>query len=174
MKFNKNVSKKKVKKKKKSVADTLLDAIPISDEEIKELTVTDSEPIGEITVVEPTDIVPVETSNNNDQEADYKYVRDNLHKVIDQGTTSLEELCKFAKDSQSPRAYEVISQTIRTLSESNEKLLNIHKQMKELEKGQEAQGGQSQNAGTINNIVFQGTTGDVLDEIITRRKKLVK
>ena len=95
--------------------------------------------------------VPVVIKNN-----DYEFARENLHDAIGKGSKALEELCDVANASQHPRAYEVVSTLIKTLSDANLNLLNLEK---------EEDGGPNK----VTNNLFVGSTAD-LQKIINPRK----
>jgi len=143
----------------------------------------------EIEELNSTDVVPYKQENNteviekNNQEVidqefnkrsvdlrnDYEYARTNIYDTISQGSDALFELTNLAKNSQSPRAYEVLAKLMDTITNSNEKLVNIHQQVKDIEKVEKGSQN-SQSAGTINNIVFHGTTEELFDAIEDKRK----
>ncbi len=83
-------------------------------------------------VVEPKEEVPkpIVPSQISD---DFEEARRNLHSIISQGGESLEDLIELAKQSQNPRAYEVVSTMINSLVVANEKLLDLQKKKKDLE-----------------------------------------
>ncbi len=68
-----------------------------------------------------------------DQRKDYGEVRENLKDVIDNSKVAIEGILKVAAESDSPRAYEVVSQLLKTATEANKELLDVHKQMKDIE-----------------------------------------
>jgi hypothetical protein len=91
-----------------------------------------------------------------DQEDDYQLARQTLRNLIVKGNVVLDDVASLAKNSEHPRAYEVTGQIIKNLSDVSKDLLNLQKQAKEL-KGQDPQ-----NINTQNNIVFAGSTNDLL------------
>jgi hypothetical protein len=91
-----------------------------------------------------------------DQEDDYQLARQTLRNLIVKGNIVLDDVASLAKNSEHPRAYEVTGQIIKNLSDVSKDLLNLQKQAKEL-KGQD-----TQNINTQNNIVFAGSTNDLL------------
>ena len=103
-----------------------------------------------------------------DAKADFEYVRENLYDAIGTNQRAIQELLKFAKASQSPRAYEVIAQLIRTLNEANDRLLDIHRKKKELEQ----QGVPTGPSSVTNNAIFVGKTADLDDLISGALKKI--
>lgn len=117
-------------------------------------------------IVESNESQIVET--DTDTNKDYNYARDNMYEIIENGQTALEELMTVAKNSQHPRAYEVLQQTVKTLVEANEKLLVLQKQRQELE---EKKGNKTMKAGlNVEQAVFVGNTSD-LQRLIDNQKK---
>ena len=69
-----------------------------------------------------------------DIDTDYKYARENLYNIIERGSDALNELVEIAGQSQSPRAYEIVGQMIKTLTDANKDLLEVQKKVKDLKK----------------------------------------
>ena len=107
-------------------------------------------PKREITKVER--VVPAIT--DDDSETDFQYARENLYNLIERGTDGLEELLEIAKQSEHPRAFEVVQQTIGQLTTTNKELLNLHKTKKDMrtEKG---------GPTSVNNNLFVGATAEL-------------
>ena len=53
---------------------------------------------------------------------------------------AIEGILKVAAESDSPRAYEVVSQLLKTATEANKELLDVHKQMKDIKKTKQETG----------------------------------
>ena len=105
-----------------------------------------------------------QNENSDDLEIDYKEARSNLKDVIGKGKEALENLLTMAKDLDSPRAYKVVGQLIKTISDVNKDLLDIHKRNKDIR-------GEAAGPSTVvNNAVFIGSTAD-LQAIINGRKE---
>ena len=67
----------------------------------------------------------------------------------------------MASEGESPRAYEVVSQLIKTVADANRDLLDIHKKMKDLNK-ENPNSKTQQSAGSItNNAIYVGSTKDL-------------
>jgi hypothetical protein len=144
----------------------------MDDNDIDELTKTKVEPFekNDVVVVEEKSVVKVK--ENNVISDDFDYTRGNLYNVIEKGSHALEELIEFAKSSQSPRAFEVVSKLIDTITNSNDKLFDIHQKVKKLGESK-TEVNNSQTVGTMNNIVFNGTTEqlfDIIEEKIKDKK----
>lgn len=103
----------------------------------------------------------------NEVEDDYEYARRNLRTLIDNGKDVMENLAFLAKEGESPRAYEVIGQMIKTLADTNKDLLNLAKAKKEIQ--QETK--QDTGAGTthVTNALFVGSTAE-LQQLIAGKK----
>ena len=93
-----------------------------------------------------------------DQRKDYSEVRENLKDVIDNSKVAIDGILKVASESDSPRAYEVVSQLLKTATEANKELLDVHKQMKDLEKDETKK-------HVTNNAFFVGSTKELQDMI---------
>ena len=107
-------------------------------------------PKREITKVER--VVPAIT--DDDSETDFQYARENLYNLIERGTDGLEELLEIAKQSEHPRAFEVVQQTIGQLTTTNKELLNLHKTKKDM---RTERGGPT----SVNNNLFVGSTAEL-------------
>ena len=103
-------------------------------------------------IVKTERVVP--TITDDDSDTDFQYARENLYNLIERGTDGLEELLEIAKQSEHPRAFEVVQQTIGQLTTTNKELLNLHKTKKDIkvEKG---------GPTSVNNNLFVGSTAEL-------------
>ena len=90
------------------------------------------------------------------QNDDYEYARQNLYDVIEKGSDALEHIMDIAKQSESPRAFEVVTNLIKTMVDANKDLLELQKKNKELMKADAPE----QKNVTNNNLFL--TTADLL------------
>jgi hypothetical protein len=88
---------------------------------------------------------------------DYEYARQNLYDAIEKGSGALEDIIDIAKQSESPRAFEVATNLIKTIVDANKDLLELAKRKKELEKIDNPEGPQ-----TVNNNLFVGSSAELL------------
>tara|TARA_R100000353_G_scaffold6157_1_gene8346 strand:+ start:1894 stop:2307 length:414 start_codon:yes stop_codon:yes gene_type:complete len=104
-------------------------------------------------------------TNKEESEADidYKYARENLYTIIEKGQESLNTLVDVAQQSQHPRAFEVVSQLVKTLSDTNKDLLELQKKIKVINKDIQ------EGPKTVNNSLYVGNTAD-LQKFINKRK----
>lgn len=128
---------------------------------------------GEVVKREPKQIIVTDEMDSQrkslDRRADYAEVRGNLKNIIDSGMNAIDGILAVASEGESPRAYEVVSQLIKSVSEANKDLIGLHQQMKELEKETA-----SQSAGSItNNSIFVGSTKE-LQQLVKNNWKQLK
>ena len=107
-------------------------------------------PKKEITKVER--VVPAVTDDDSD--VDFQYARENMYNLIEKGTDGLDELLEIAKQSEHPRAFEVVQQTIGQLTTTNNELNNLHKTKKDI---RTERGGPT----SVNNNLFVGSTAEL-------------
>jgi len=132
---------------KKRVDEKIADALNISISEKSEI-----EPLKETAIEKPTE----------DKEKDYRSVRGNLHSIISKGNEAIDGILEVAHEGDSPRAYEVAAQMIKTVADCNKDLLELHKKMKDLKK-------EETNYTTTNNSLYVGSTKD-LQELVNQTR----
>ena len=102
-----------------------------SDTRIDEiLEITSVVPTSELKPDSTTRVVP--NSNGNDDETDYNYTRENYYNLIERNQDAVEEMLEIAKQSEHPRAFEVVGQLIKSCLDANKELMNLHKTKKDL------------------------------------------
>ena len=85
---------------------------------------------------------------------DYKYSRDTYYELVEKGKQSLELMIEVARESEHPRAFEVLSGMIKNISDVNDRLMDLNKKKKDLDKKEEIQ----KIANTTNNLFVGSTT----------------
>jgi len=65
---------------------------------------------------------------------DYEDVRKQLYDLAEQGDEAIELMLELARESEHPRAFEVLGQLIKNNAEIGEKILKLHKSKKEVDK----------------------------------------
>ena len=93
---------------------------------------------------------------DKDIKDDYEFSRNTYKDLIRTGTSSLDVLAELARESEHPRAFEVLSKTIKDLGDTTEKLMNLQKQKDDLTNKKE-----ENNREVTNNNVFVGSTSDL-------------
>jgi len=94
--------------------------------------------------------IPIEKKDIKD---DYEFSRETYKDLIRTGTLSMDALAELAKESEHPRAFEVLSNHIRNMGEVTDKLMKLQKAKKDLTKEERKQ--------VTNNNVFVGSTTDL-------------
>ena len=84
----------------------------------------------------------------------YKYSRDTYYELVEKGKESLELMIEVARESEHPRAFEVLSGMIKNISDVNDRLMDLNKKKKDLDKKEEIQ----KIANTTNNLFVGSTT----------------
>ena len=123
---------------------------------------TVNEKLNDILDVEPTSVTevvpkPVTTVPAEVTDDDYEYARNNLKGLIENGKEVMQNIMFVAKESESPRSYEVVGQLIKTLAETNKDLLDLAKKSKELRSDKEEKSGDT----NITNALFVGSTTEL-------------
>ena len=88
-------------------------------------------------------------------EQDYEYSRDTYYDLIEKGRESLDLMIEVARESEHPRAFEVLSNMIKGIADVNDKLMDLNKKQKELQKEDKPA------ETTTNNNLFVGSTTEL-------------
>jgi len=102
-------------------------------------------------------MVIVVDDNKKDVDNDYTYSREVLYDLIEKGRGALEDMIEVARESEHPRAFEVLSGLIKNTADVNDKLLDLNKKHKDISTDPLKQ----VENGTTNNNVFIGSTTDL-------------
>jgi predicted house-cleaning noncanonical NTP pyrophosphatase (MazG superfamily) len=122
------------------------------DDRIDEiLEITSLVPTPEMAPEPPARILP---KTGKDDDIDYNYARENYYNLIERNQDAVEEMLEIAKQSEHPRAFEVVGQLIKSGLDANKELMALHKTKKEL--SIEKSGGVN-----VNNAVFVGSTAEL-------------
>ena len=87
---------------------------------------------------------------------DYEYSRDTYYDILEKGKESMELMIEVARESEHPRAFEVLSNMIKNISDVNDKLMELNKKTKDITQEKE-----SATTKTTNNAVFVGSTTEL-------------
>tara|TARA_B110000037_G_C17094058_1_gene495218 strand:- start:308 stop:751 length:444 start_codon:yes stop_codon:yes gene_type:complete len=96
---------------------------------------------------------------NEDIESDYDLRRKTLHDLVGTGQDALAHMMLVAKESDHPRAFEVVGQLMKTTSDMVADLTKLQIEMNKIES--EKAGGPSKVVN--NNSVFVGSTNELLE-----------
>ena len=95
-------------------------------------------------------------STENDIQKDYEYTRANLYSLIEKGQEAINGIMELASDSDSPRAYEVAGQLIKSVGDVTDKLIDLQKKLKDVEET-----ASKTTNNVTNNAVFVGSTSEL-------------
>jgi ABC-type proline/glycine betaine transport system substrate-binding protein len=95
-------------------------------------------------------------SEDSNVKNDYDYSRDTYYELIEKGKESLEMMVEVARESEHPRAYEVLSGMIKNISDVNDKLMDLNKKQKDINKSEDVKQVENQQ-----NNYFLGSTADI-------------
>ena len=93
--------------------------------------------------------------DKKDSTRDYEYTRGNLYSLIEKGQEALDSIMEVAQEGQQPRAFEVVSQLIKNVADTTDKLVDLQQKMKNLEAED------SKGPSTVNNALFVGSTAEL-------------
>jgi hypothetical protein len=92
----------------------------------------------------------------DDIKKDYEYTRANLYSLIEKGQEAINGIMELAGESDSPRAYEVAGQLIKSVGDVTDKLIDLQKKLKDVEEDT------SKTTNNVtNNAVFVGSTSEL-------------
>jgi hypothetical protein len=115
-----------------------------------------------IVEAEPAEVKEVEIVSNGEKskdiESDYKFARATLNNLIQKGQEAVDGSLELAAETDSPRAYEVTGQLIKNIADVVDKLMDLQKDVKDLE----TDGGKKAPTSVTNNSVFVGSTSQLL------------
>lgn len=117
----------------------------LSDEEIKA-------PV----IVDEVDAPPTPLATAQEEVIDdIATAQQNISDIISKGTDSLDELIAVAKQSQNPRAYEVVSTLMKTLIDANKEMVGMSEKKKYAKEDHPS--GQATTNVTNNNLILSTT-----------------
>lgn len=97
-------------------------------------------------------------------ESDYDKARGNLHELLSKGQEALMHALEVAKQSEHPRAFEVVGNLVKQLADVNQQLLDLHQQKSKLD------GPKESSKNVTNNAIFVGSTAE-LNKLIKNMTK---
>ena len=104
----------------------------------------------------------IEIDREGDVEKDYTYARAQLYNLVDKMQESVSEAMEVAMETQHPRAWEVTFNGAKHAADIVDKLADLHKKMKDLDKDEPKI--QATQNNTTNNV-FVGSTAELLKSL---------
>lgn len=118
------------------------------------------------------EIIPYEAPQElTDEDEDYILVRKTLRNLIVKGNDAIEEIAQIARQNESARGFEVVSNLIKTVGETSKDLYALQKTKKDLKEPAPDSDPRKKNAESINveQAVFVGSAAELLSAI--KKKK---
>lgn len=106
-----------------------------------------------------------ERKDKKDIKDDYEFSRRTYKDLINTGMGSLDTLAELARESEHPRAFEVLSRAIKDVADTTEKLMALQADKKKLSKDEEAE---EKKRLVTNNNLFVGSTADLQKMILDK------
>lgn len=113
----------------------------------------------EVELVE--DPLPIESSDDSDDrkedtQTDYVQSRENFYELVEKGKKALDGAMDIARETDQPRAYEVVAQLLKNVTDTNKEIIELQKRMEDLKAHERKLGNTN-----INNALFVGSTADL-------------
>ena len=109
-----------------------------------------------------------EQKRNFVHEEDYEFSRETYYDLIEKGRESLELMIEVARESEHPRAFEVLAGMIKGIADVNGSLMDLNKKYKELQKPDSPK-----DSNTTNNNLFVGSTTDLQRMLLGKDEKVI-
>ena len=98
--------------------------------------------------------------------SDYDYSRETYYDLLEKGKESMELMIEVARESEHPRAFEVLSNMMKNMADINDKLMDLNKKNKDITQQEVKQ------LGNTTNNVFLGSTAD-LQRLLQNEKEVI-
>lgn len=108
------------------------------------------------------------TKRNDNVDNDYQYSRETYYDLLEKGRESMELMIEVARESEHPRAFEVLSGMMKNMADINDKLMALNKQKKDIDREDDPK----RLGNTTNNNLFLGSTTD-LQRLLQNEKKVI-
>lgn len=121
-----------------------------------------NEKLSEALQIEPIPVTATEVVEVKDTvEDDAEFARQNLRDLIEKGNDAADHIISVAKQSDHPRAFEVVAGMLKNLADMNKDLLEVQKRKHDL---QPKTTNNTQNLN-IDKAVFVGSTAELLKQL---------
>ena len=113
-----------------------------------------------------TELVPVvkPLPDEQDQLEDYALSRNTFRDIIRKGNQAMDGITDLARQSESPRAYEVLATLMRTVADTTKDLYDLQKKTKDLRADEKARP-QDEQRINVEKAVFVGSPSELLKQI---------
>ena len=114
--------------------------------------------------IKKSDMV-IANKEKKDIKDDYELARSTYKDLINTGMRSLDVLAELARESEHPRAFEVLSRAIKDVADTTDKLMELQKNKKALNKEEVEE---EKKRLVTNNNLFVGSTADLQKMILDK------
>ena len=126
----------------------------------KHLDLVEKVPEESTKILNTSEILPATINGEGDKDTDFQYARENMYHIIERGRDAMDELLEIAKAEESPRAFEVFGQLLKNMTDSQEKLMELHQKKQRMESDGDRQ--EVTRAQNVTNALFVGSTAELL------------
>jgi hypothetical protein len=135
--------------------------MPNKFDKLDEVFNVTSEIVADELEINSSSIEKVEENKNvnsiiDDIKKDYEYSRGNFYSIIEKGQEAINSVLELAQETESPRAYEVVGQLIKNVSDATDKLMELQKKLKDIEEVKPVSG-----PTNVTNALFVGSTAEL-------------
>jgi hypothetical protein len=138
--------------------DKLDDIFNVSGEIVSKSSFEDSSIIPKVIEENPE-------QRHSDLKNDYEYTRGTIYSLVEKGQELINGILEVAQETESPRAYEVAGQLIKSVSDATDKLINLHKNLKDIEEVKQS------GPTNVTNALFVGSTAELSKLLKSQRKE---
>lgn len=100
---------------------------------------------------------------------DYDFARANYYNLVEKGQEGIDLMLELARESEHPRAFEVLSNMIKNTADVSDKLMALQKAKKDITKPEAGE----QPAQLTQNNVFVGSSTDLQRMLLDRKEKVI-
>jgi len=134
----------------------------------KHLDLVEKLPEESTEILNTGEVLPATINDDEQKDTDFQYARENMYHIIERGRDAMDELLEIAKAEESPRAFEVFGQLLKNMTDTQEKLMELHRKKQIIENDGERQ--EVTKAQNVTNALFVGSTADLL-KLVKRETK---
>ena len=134
----------------------------------KHLNLVEDIPEESVEILNTNEVLPTVVDKEGQEDTDFQYARENMYHIIERGRDAMDELLEIAKAEESPRAFEVFGQLLKNMTDTQEKLMELHRKKQIIENDGERQ--EVTKAQNVTNALFVGSTADLL-KLVKRETK---
>ena len=126
----------------------------------KHLDLVEKLPEESTEILNTGEVLPATINDDGQKDTDFQYARENMYHIIERGRDAMDELLEIAKAEESPRAFEVFGQLLKNMTDSQEKLMELHQKKQRMESDGDRQ--EVTRAQNVTNALFVGSTAELL------------